>query len=114
MADIPDLSTPLVRVTMSDGATHEVQTANPDLVRFDMTRGRMHWPALQDAAFLWLTFIAWAALKREHEIPDDMTWETFSETECLAVEVLNVTVPPGEVGPASPTLPGLAPGSLSS
>src|SRR5215471_1380438 len=114
MADVPDLSAPLVKVTMADGAVHDVQTANPDLVRFDMTRGRMHWPDAREAPFLWLTFVAWAALKREHALPDDMTWETFSETECVGIDALNVVTAPGEVGPASPTLPSPEPDSLSS
>ena len=112
MADRPDLSAPLVRVVLADGGTYEVQCANPDLVRFDMTRGRMHWPAAQEAPMLWLTFIAWAASKREGLVYDDMTWEQFSETQCVSIEALNVDT--SAVGPASPTLPGPEPGSSSS
>jgi len=109
MADRPDLTAPLVRVTLADGTQYDVQCANPDLVRFDMTRGRMHWPEMREAPFLWLTFVAWAASKREHLIPEDVTWEAFNETDCVGIEALNVDV--SEVGPASPTQPGLEPGS---
>ena len=108
MADVPDLTAPFVRVTMSDSAVYEVQCANPDLVRFDMTRGRMHWPDARDVPFLWMTFIAWAALKREHTIPDDVTWEAFSETLCLGIEPIDTA--PDRVGPADPSLPGPEPG----
>jgi hypothetical protein len=85
MADTPELTSPRLVVTSVDGGTFEVQTLNPDLIRFDMTRSRHGWPDAQAAPFLWLTFIAWAALKREGAIPSDLTWETFSETMCIDV-----------------------------
>jgi len=107
MADVPDLTAPLVRVTLAHGEVYDVQTANPDLVRFDMTRGRMHWADAREIPFLWMTFVAWSAMKREHLIPDDMTWETFSESECLGIEPLNVE--PTQVGPADPTQPAPEP-----
>jgi hypothetical protein len=37
---------------------------------------------------LWLTFIAWAALRRTSGIADSVTWETFSES---TQEITNLT-----------------------
>lgn len=83
--DTPDLSSPRLVVTTVDGGSFEVQTLNPDLIRFDMTRAKHGWPDAQTAPFLWLTFIAWAALKREGAIPAELTWETFSGETCIGV-----------------------------
>lgn len=80
MADVK-LTTPRLRVTLGDDSRVEVQTSNADLVRWDMTRGKQRWPSdPREAPFLWLTFLAWAALKRTHTIPQDTTWEAFSES----------------------------------
>lgn len=95
MADTPDLTSPRLRVATADGSTFEVQTLNPDLIRFDMTRARHGWPDAQGAPFVWLTFIAWAALKREGQIPADLTWETFSEVVCIDVQTVDDEAKPG-------------------
>jgi hypothetical protein len=107
MTDTPNLTSPRLRMVMADGAVHEVQTLNPDLVRFDITRSKHGWPEGQAAPFLWLTFIGWAALRREHTIPDDVTWEAFQGGLCIDVEAL---ADEGGEGPGSPTLPGAEPG----
>lgn len=80
MADVK-LTTPRLRVTLGDDTQVEVQTTNSDLVRWDMTRAKQRWPSdPREAPFLWLTFLAWAALKRTRTIPEDTTWEAFSES----------------------------------
>ena len=79
MADVK-LSSPHLRVVLGDDSILTVQCTNADLVRFDMTRARQKWPPAQDAPMLWLTFIAWAALKRTAGIADSVTWEAFSES----------------------------------
>lgn len=86
MADSPRLKSPRLSVVLSDGAVLDVQTLNPDLIRYDVTRAKHGWPDGPSAPFLWLTFIAWAALRREHTIPDDVTWESFRDERCLSVE----------------------------
>lgn len=83
--DTPRLTSPRLTVAMSDGSDVEVQTLNADLVRYDLTRAKHGWPDGTKAPFLWLTFIAWAALRREHVIPDDVTWERFSGELCVSV-----------------------------
>jgi hypothetical protein len=99
MSDVPELSSPRVAVVMSDGSTHEVQTLNPDLLRYDMTRSKHGWAPAQQAPMLWLTFIAWAALRREQLIPDDMGWELFSTERCISVQPLDEEGQPRTVDP---------------
>ena len=86
MGDTPRLKSPRLTLVLVDGSVHEVQTLNPDLLRYDMTRAKHGWPDGQSAPFLWLTFIGWAALRREHMIPDSLGWETFSNESCISVE----------------------------
>jgi hypothetical protein len=61
------LTTPRMRVLMSDGTCHELQALNVDLVAWDRERGRHRdWPAAQDAPFLWATYLAWHVLQRSN------------------------------------------------
>ena len=79
MADVK-LSTPRLRIVLGDDSELVVQATNADLVKYDMTRARQKWPAAQDAPFLWLTFVAWHALRRTGGIPQTTTYEAFSES----------------------------------
>lgn len=54
-----------------------VQTRNPDLVLWDRTRAKHAWPKFDEAPFLWMTFLAWAACRRTGEIGTDLTYEKF-------------------------------------
>ena len=58
----------------------EVQTLNPDLIAWDMTAARHKWPAVKDAPFKWLTFLAWHACRREGRIPQDLRYEEWEAT----------------------------------
>jgi len=79
------LETPYLTVSMADGRELTVRVLNPDYLRWDRTAAKHGWPAMAKAPFTWLTFVAWAALRREGQIPEDVTWEAFSERECLQV-----------------------------
>lgn len=83
----------------------EIQTINPDLVRWDMTRAKHNWPKTEDAPQLWLTFLGWAACRREGRIGPDDTYEKWSET-VLDLQPLD----DGESEAGTPILPGLDPG----
>lgn len=61
-----------------------VTTSNPDLVRWDMTRGKHKWPPMDEAPMLWATFVAWAAAKRTEQYAG--TWEDWSLKDALSVE----------------------------
>jgi hypothetical protein len=87
VADVK-LSTPRLRVVLADETDRIVQCTNADLVRFDLTRSKQKWPGPTDAPFLWLTFIAWAALRRTKTIPDTLTYEAFSDS---TLEIENMT-----------------------
>lgn len=87
MADVK-LSTPRLRVVLADGTDREVQCTNADMVRFDLTRSKQKWPGPQDAPFLWLTFIAWAALRRTGAIEQTVGYEAFADS---TLEIENLT-----------------------
>jgi len=78
------LSAPLIRVLLEGREdVVEVQTRNPDLVLWDRTRAKHHWPKFDEAPFLWLTFLSWAACRRLGET--DLTYEKF-EAATLSVD----------------------------
>lgn len=81
------LGTPRVLVTRESDPDKavEVQTTNQDLVLWDRTRPKHKWPKFEDAPFLWLTFISWAAARRSGLIPPDTTYEAW-ERDVLSVE----------------------------
>lgn len=85
----------------------EVQTLNPDLIAFDMTRARHRWPEVKEAPFLWLTFISWHACRREGRIEPSLTYEEWAAS---TLNVANLDGDEDEGGPSDPTLPGLVPG----
>lgn len=105
MGDV-SLSSPKVSVTRTGFDVLEVQTANPDLVLWDMTRTKHRWPKFDEAPFLWLTFISWAAARRTGAIPIDYTFDRWRE------DVIDVAGEDddddSELG--TPTQPGLEPG----
>lgn len=102
MADQPKLDNPLIRVVMDDGAVHEVQIWNKDMLAWDRTRTRRKWPAAEDAPIIWQTFLAWTGLTREGQIPS-MTLDEF-ETHALQVRTLKVDDDDEESG-VDPTQP---------
>lgn len=81
------LAAPRIRVALEQPATDELleidlQTDNRDLVMWDATRNRRGWPKGQDAPMLWLTFLAWHALKRSGEAAED--FDSFND-RCVAI-----------------------------
>ena len=64
-----------------------VQTDNRDMVRWDRARVVKKWPELGEAPVLWLTFLAWAAIRR---IGSDVHTGDYDSFEARAVEVLSV------------------------
>jgi hypothetical protein len=86
----------------------EVQTLNPDLIAWDMTRAKHKWPPTQEAAFKWLTFIAWSAARREGQIPTELTYEAW-EASTLTVENLDGDEDGDGGGVVDPTREDLGP-----
>lgn len=72
-----DIQEPRVRVLIDvpgvDGLKQvDVQTDNRDRVRWDIIRGRKGWPEAKEAPSLWMTILAWNALRRSGEpVGDD-------------------------------------------
>lgn len=98
MADVR-LTTPRLRIVLGDDSEVTVQATNADLVRWDVTRAKHKWPAIKEAPFLWLTFVAWAALRRTKTVPDTVTYESFQET---AQSIEDVTDPVGGADDVDP------------
>lgn len=105
------VSSPRLRVVMEDASTWEVQTYNPDLISWDRTRAKHGWPTMDKAPFLWMTFLAWAASRREGRVPRETTWEVFEKT-CLEVGTVTTDDDAGaeESAVGLPTPPGPGPG----
>ena len=103
----PRLTTPRYRVVFDDGAEHEVQVVNADMIFFDRERARRRdWPTPDTAPIFWQTVLAWKALRRL-DLIGDMPLSVF-EDRALQVEGLEETEEgESEVGP---TLPDPGPG----
>ena len=77
---------PRLIVVLENGAEMDVQGTNRDLVRWDRTRAARKWPKHDEAPFLWMTFVAWAALNREGTYPGN--FDQF-DAECLSVRTVD-------------------------
>jgi hypothetical protein len=84
------LPTPTARVRLTDGRVLEARVINPDYLRWDRTASKHGWPKMADAPFLWQTFLAWSALRREGLIAESVTWEEFSDRLAEQVEMLGL------------------------
>lgn len=98
MADSPRLPSPRLTVVMDDGATFEVQSDNRDQLAYERTRARHKWPEPSAAPFMWLTFLAWSALRREGAYPGNL-----DEFEAHALGVTNQTDGEEDVPSETPT-----------
>ena len=76
-------ATPTLSVLMDDGAELTVRTLNIDMLKWDRERAKHRWPKGDEAPFVWMTFLAWHALRREGLIPDCSLAEF--EQRCQAV-----------------------------
>lgn len=76
---------PHLSVLMDDGAIHQVQANNFDMLLYERTARRKNWPSPQEAQIEWMTFLAWHALQREAQIPKDVTYDDFS-ARCLSID----------------------------
>jgi hypothetical protein len=107
------LSSPVVAVVLEQGpelVELEVQTDNRDAIQWDVSRGKRDWPKSTEAPMLWLSFLAWHALRRT-----GATQLTLDEFLKVAVQVRTVKAD-GSGEPATadeelvgPTQPAVAP-----
>src|SRR5262245_21351922 len=109
---MPDvqLSTTRVEVILDDGATLTAQVTNADFIRWDRTAAKHGWPTIQAAPFLWLSFVAWSALRREGQLPDSYTWDRFADGGALQVRNLTTDEGTEDEDVADPTPLGVVPG----
>lgn len=80
----PILKTPIVSVVLEQNdelVEFTVQTDNRDAVAWDMHRNRVNWPAGTDAPMLWMTYLAWSAMRRDGSTPAaGLTFEQFNDS----------------------------------
>jgi hypothetical protein len=106
---------PGMTVTLDTGESWHVSTGNRDLIAWDRTAPKHRWPAFKDAPFLWVTFLAWHASRRQGLLPDPkMTYEAF---EAAADQIDPDDDEPDDdtddgaaAGEVDPTPPGHVPG----
>lgn len=113
------LRTQRVLVTLANGTELDLEVANPDMVRWDMTSAKHGWPAMDKAPMLWATFVAWRAAVRTGVYSG--SWEDWSNRDALGVQILTADgreateedVAAGLVGTeVDPTQPGPEPDSV--
>lgn len=93
-----------VRVVLLDGSDYTVKTIQADRVRYDLTAPKHKWPEGTTAPFLWFTFLAWAAARREQRTT--LTFEQFHE-QVVTTKALDSDPDEDDV---TPTRPGQLPG----
>ena len=117
---MPKLTRTLATIEMADGTVHQdVRIINPDLLRYRETAQKHGWPALNVKDGTGTvphldyeeTFTAWAALRRLGLYTG--TWETFKDSECVAIATETEEVDPTTPSAAG-TPPPAADGSASS
>lgn len=100
MSGTNKLSNARMTVTLADGQKLELEPANPDRVRFDITRGKHKFPSAEEAPMLWLTFVSWACARRTGVY--EGSWEQWMDTDCLDIDVEDdEDVDPTQKGPES-------------
>src|SRR5262252_1036760 len=104
------LINPRIKIVREGQPELEVQTTNADLVLWDLTRPKQRpvWPTFQEAPFLWLTFLSWAAARRTGAIPTDHTFERWRDEVLDVTSVDDSAEPDSELG--SPFQLGPEPG----
>ena len=106
------LTSPRLKVLVeeSPGAPYTeyiVQTDNRDAVRFDLIRERKGWPKATDAPMVWMSVLAWHAIKRSGATTDDVETYLDKIVDLVAVDENNEPKRPDaagrlEVGEAGP------------
>jgi hypothetical protein len=96
-----------INVELANGDVFELEIINPDRIRFETERTKWGLPSLEDGAFTYMTFLAWAALKRLGKYEGD--WPTFKTADCVLLD----PVDDEEAGEVPPTAQETAAGSGS-
>ena len=105
MGDVK-LTSPRVRIMRDGQEDLEIQTDNRDLVLWDRTRAKHRWPKFDEAPFVWLTFLSWAAARRTGAIEAGYTFERW-EADVIQVENIDPDEDDDDLG--RPTHAGVEP-----
>ena len=86
------LAAPRLRVLLEqpgreDFLQYDVQTDNRDMTQWDFARARRNYPDPREGPSIWMTFLAWNALRRSAaDVPD--TFDGFNG-RCVQVSVID-------------------------
>lgn len=96
------VSAQLTVLVLLDGAESPVEVVadNREYVAWDMVAPQRKWPKKTDAEMLWVTYLAWHALKRQNRYDKD--FDAFRVHDCVSVELVESR----DVDPTPPT-PGV-------
>lgn len=93
MVDKVKMIAPRLTVLMDDGAIHEVQANNFDLVMQEREVQRKRLPSAQDSPLEWMTWLAWHSLQREGAVTKDTSYEDFLQ-RCASIDPTPVNEDP--------------------
>ena len=96
----PRLVAPLCIVVMDDGSEFEVQAINWDLLSYERYARAHKWPPADEAPMETATFVAWHALRREAQVPQELTYDQFT-LAALSIETRAAAVDPTQPDPAA-------------
>lgn len=98
-----------INVELANGEEFELEAINPDMIRYETEGPRYGLGKIEDSPFSYMTFLAWAALKRLGKYDGD--WPTFKTQDCLVMQPVDLEesgedpdVDPTRPAPESPSL----------
>lgn len=72
-------------VELVDGTVHDIVVGNASLCSWDRAHASYGWPSMQEAPFLWMSYIAWHHMKAAKLIPSDTKYDVFESELCIAI-----------------------------
>ena len=93
MSDKVRMIAPHLTVLMDDGAVHQIQANNFDMLIYERTARKKGWPSPQEAHIEWMTYLAWHGLQREGTITKDTSYDDFAAS-CASIDPTPVDTDP--------------------
>lgn len=101
------IPTPRLWVWLDEDSPPElVQSTNVDMVEAERVARQHKWGSMSESPLLYLTFIAWSAMRRSGKLPDGMTFETFRSSTAAVQDADDDDDDPDGDGSPTPPDPG--------
>lgn len=82
------ITVPDITLTLADGTEHVAKPTIGDMAKFDVIRARKGWPKRDDAEVLFITVLAWIALRRVGAVSSDVD-EFINQVESMNADGLD-------------------------